>query len=330
MSLALAQTNNFSREEYKSDNSYIAAILNEHGINKQTAINEKAGEATFVDYAGALNDKLTNALLNGGFGETDGLDESELAIRENIANIYRQKGSSAINTNDLIKMIKSMGYTVSSSYISTSYIVDNKNDGHYDTDIHNGAINVLTITDAEGNDIVIADANGNAAIEIEELFIDEIITGAISTIENMEFKEYSSVSKSAFDSARDAMAFDVSFVVENEDSSDIWLEHQLARAEKEEEKQQILKEQQEKIEKAKKEKKIKDAEIEKQEAQALLEAKQEAEKAYNKEMKKFKENYFEELKNNEEYADYSDKELEQLALEEAAQYCKKKLGYKLA
>lgn len=319
----------FSREDYQSDNAYVAAILNEHGLTKQTGINEAAGEATYVDYAGALSDDLLNAILNGGYGETDGWDEKELAIRENIANIYRQQGRSVLQTRDLIAMIQSMGYKVSSTYTQTSYIIDNKNDGHYDKDVYTGgAINVLTITDAEGNDIVIADANGNAAIEVEELFIDEIISGAVSTIENMEYAEYSSISQRSSDAIREMSAFDVDFAIDNIDSSDIWLEYQLSKLEKEEEKEQLRKEQNARIADAKKEL-AKEAEIEKQEAKAMLEAKLEAEKTYNKEMTKFKEDYIEELKNNEEYADYSDKELEELALEEAVQYCKKKLGYEL-
>ncbi|MBR3605561.1 MAG: hypothetical protein IKL52_06000, partial [Candidatus Gastranaerophilales bacterium] len=73
--------------------------------------------------------------------------------------------------------------------------------------------------------------------------------------------------------------------------------------------------------------KVKDAEAEKAEAKALLEAQVEAEKAYNEEMTKFKDNRIKEMKDDEKYADYSDEELEELVLKEAAEYCKKKLGY---
>lgn len=321
----------YSRDEYQSDNAYVAAILNEHGITKQTGINEAAGEATYVDYAGAIqNQELIGAVLNGGFGETDGYDENELAMKENIANIYKSLGSSVIQTNDLVAMIRSMGYEVEWGHVTTQYMVDDKGNGaDYRKQINTAGLSVLTITDKDGNDIVIADANGNAAIEIEEVFLDEILTGAVNAIENMDFESFDAgaVSQSSKNWMSEQSTFDVSFVMENKDSEDIWLLYNESKLEREEEKEQLRKEQEEKVKKAKEENKVKDVEAEKAEAKALLEAQVEAEKAYNEEMTKFKDNRIKEMKDDEKYADYSDEELEELVLKEAAEYCKKKLGY---
>ena len=170
--------------------AYTDQMLAQHGV-KTTGINTKGGEATFVDYGNALNADIKNAILNGGFGENDGWDEAELAMQEDIANLYRNNGKSNFQTSDLIAMLKKAGYKVDSQYISTSYITDNKASG-YHTSAKNGAINVLTITDKDGNNIVIADANGNAAIESEELFLNEILSGAVSSFDtsNMNYSDF--------------------------------------------------------------------------------------------------------------------------------------------
>ena len=167
---------------------YTDNLLKQQGV-RTTSINTSGGEATFVDYGGALNDKIKNAILNGGFGEDDGWDAAELAMQEDIANLFRSTGKSCMQTNDLIAILTKAGYKVDSQYMKTSYIVDNKASSNH-LGATNGAINILTITDKDGNDIVIADANGNAAIETEELFLNEILTGAVSMIEGVNYSDF--------------------------------------------------------------------------------------------------------------------------------------------
>ena len=301
---------NIDINKYKSDNAYVAAILNEHGITKQTSINEAAGEATYVDYAGGLGEDLKNAVLNGGFGENDGWDDAEIAIRENIASLYKQgAGKSNFQTKDLIAMVEEMGYSVDSTYMKTSYISDNKADGKYDTDVKSGSINVLTITDKDGNNIVIADANGNAAIEVEEVFLNEIITGATSAIQGMNTPN---VDVSSFDSQNnlELMTFNVEDVLKYQEEDDIWLKIQKERMEKE---AQEAKEEQE-AKKAKEEKEAKEAK--KEEKEKAIATKQQ----YKEIKETFEKEYLEELQNDEEYANLSQEEKEKKAEDEAEKY----------
>ena len=93
-----------------------------------------------------------------------------------------------MNTDEFMAAAREMGYVVEINYVGTSYIADNKADGHYDKDITNGAIGVLTITDpSTGGEIKIADANGNGAIESEELFMNEILEGVSANIDTTQF-----------------------------------------------------------------------------------------------------------------------------------------------
>lgn len=288
----------------KEKKTYTDNILNQHGV-KTTSINTKKGEATFVDYSGALNDKTKNAILNGGFGENDGWDDAELAMQEDIANLYRSLGKSNIQTSDLIKMLKSAGYSVESTYMSTSYITDNKASGVH-LGATNGAINILTITDKNGNDIVIADANGNAAIETEELFLNEILTGAVSMIDGVDYSQFNtgktSSEMSTFDKISQGFGlteFDFENIFKNDNKFD-----KLSEKEKEEEINKKLQEEKAKLEKEE-EKKSKLTEINKA--------------TYRKIMEKFIENYIEDYDKN----DLSEKELEKLAQKEAKEHMEK-------
>ncbi len=326
------KTSQIAIEDYESDNAYIAAILGAHGIEKQTRINEAAGEATYIDYAGALeNPELLAAILNGGFGETDGYDEKELEIKENVANIYKQMSTNVIQTQDLVNILREMDYEVEWSTVKTQYMVDDKGNGSdFRKEINTAHLSVLTIRDKEGNDIVIADANGNAAIEIEEVFLDEILSGAVNTIANMEFKEVKtgSVSQSSRDWMAEQLTFDTSFVLDNKDTEDIWLRlMEEEKAEKAEiEKQKALVEQAKKDAEANKAE-AKKAEAKKAEARALLDEQLKAAALYI--VEDFKKDYIEDLKNNEEYAGYSEEDLEELAYDVVAEYCKDKTGYEL-
>ena len=66
-----------------------------------------------------------------------------------------------------------------------------------DSTAKEGWIQVLTIKDAEGNDIVIADANGNAAIEVEEAMGGMLLNQLYGNIDNLgDFEPSAAVSES--------------------------------------------------------------------------------------------------------------------------------------
>lgn len=149
--------------------------LNARGI-KTTKLG--ANEANFANYAAALSDDLKNDILNSFDCEAD------YKLQAQIAGIF--SGTNVVQSGDIISACKKLGIDVSVEYTKTSYIVDNKKGGQYannKTNAINGSIAVYTFSDGNGGEIKIADANGNGALETEEIFMNEILSGVASDVE---------------------------------------------------------------------------------------------------------------------------------------------------
>ena len=84
----------------------------------------------------------------------------------------KNKGEGALHN-----LLLSMGYEVNVSYVKSTYIPDNKADGHWDTNVSTASIGVYTISDGKGGDLIVADANGNGALEVEEVMMNHILDG---------------------------------------------------------------------------------------------------------------------------------------------------------
>ena len=125
------------------------------------------GEANFADYANALSSGLKEELL-----QSIGDEAGDAQLQSKVAGLFG--GKSVMQSNEIINAAKAAGLNVSVEYVSTSYIIDNKQDGHYDKDVTNGAIAVYTFSDGNST-IKIADANGNGALEAEEIYLNEIL-----------------------------------------------------------------------------------------------------------------------------------------------------------
>ena len=150
--------------------------LEQAGYNT-TNINSARGEADFSDYGNALSDELQSII-------TDSFDcEQDYALQEQIAALYGNKSN--LHRSDFLAACRAAGLEVSVSYVKSSYISDNKADGRYDTDISHASIGVYTISDGKGGEISIADANGNGALEIEELFMNQILQGVSVDVEKL-------------------------------------------------------------------------------------------------------------------------------------------------
>ena len=150
--------------------------LEQAGYNT-TNINSARGEADFSDYGNALSDELQSMI-------TDSFDcEQDYALQEQIAAMYGNKSN--LHRSDFVAACRAAGYEVNVEYIKSSYISDNKADGRYDTDISRASIGVYTISDGKGGEIKIADANGNGALEIEELFMNQILQGVAVDVDKL-------------------------------------------------------------------------------------------------------------------------------------------------
>lgn len=137
-----------------------------------------ANEANFANYGAALSDDLKNEILNSFDCEAD------YKLQAQIAGIF--SGTNVVQSGDIVSACKKLGIDVSIEYQKTSYIVDNKKGGQYannKTNAINGSIAVYTFSDGNGGEIKIADANGNGALETEEIFMNEILSGVASDVE---------------------------------------------------------------------------------------------------------------------------------------------------
>ncbi len=149
--------------------------LNDRGL-KTTKVGQN--EANFSNYGEALSDELKNEIINSFDCEQD------YELQAKLAGLF--SNTNYMDMASIKKACKELGINVSIDYTATSYIVDNKKGGQYannKTDAVNGHISVYTFTDANGGEIKIADANGNGALETEELFMNEILTGVASDVE---------------------------------------------------------------------------------------------------------------------------------------------------
>ena len=132
------------------------------------------GEANFADYANALSSELKEELL-----QSVGDEAGDAQLQSKVASLFG--GKSVMQSNEIISAARSAGLQCSVEYRSTSYIVDNKFDGHYDKDVTSGSIAVYTFSDGNST-IKIADANGNGALEAEEIFLNEILGDVTNSI----------------------------------------------------------------------------------------------------------------------------------------------------
>lgn len=134
---------------------------------KTTHINN--GEANFADYGNALSDDLKQQIM-------DSFDcQQDYELQSLIAGVYADSGRSVLQSGQFISACKSLGLSVNVEYQKTSYIPDYKAGNFSNSVREGGAIAVYTISDGMGGEIVVADANGNAALESEELFMNQIL-----------------------------------------------------------------------------------------------------------------------------------------------------------
>lgn len=139
--------------------------LHQAGI-KTTSINE-GKEANFADYGNALSADLKQQIL-------DSFDcEQDYQLQSMIADLYNDN-KSVLQAGEFKSACEAMGLKVNVSYQKTSYISDYKA-GNFDNSVGTGSIAVYTISDGMGGEIKIADANGNGALESEEIFMNQIL-----------------------------------------------------------------------------------------------------------------------------------------------------------
>ena len=124
-----------------------------------------SGETNFQQYADALSSDLKNEILQSFDNQQD------YVLQQKLAELF--KSTNVVDSGSFISACQSLGLSCSVEYVSTSYIVDYKSS--QSGEVTSGAIAVYTISDGQGGEIKIADANGNGYVESEELFMNEIL-----------------------------------------------------------------------------------------------------------------------------------------------------------
>lgn len=181
--------------------------LQEAGF-RTTKINENRNEAGFDDYGFALSDDLQN-MITSSFD-----NEQDYVLQAEIASIFKNSNTNYLHRTDFVKALRAMGYKVECTSIKSSYLPDHKANnrmGKYD--LSTAGIGVYTISDGKGGEIVIADANGNGALEIEEVFMNQILSDIALDVDQIKanFKAGGSVrgigssadGQSAFDTMKE-------------------------------------------------------------------------------------------------------------------------------
>ena len=146
--------------------------LNSRGI-KTTSLGKS--EANFADYTNALSESLKQEIMASFDCDAD------YDLQAKLASLL---GSNVEQSGNIVSAAKQAGIQVSVQYVNTSYIVDNKK---ADNTLIIKALQMVQLQyihlkDANGGEIKIADANGNGALETEELFMNELLSGVVSDI----------------------------------------------------------------------------------------------------------------------------------------------------
>jgi hypothetical protein len=103
-------------------------------------------------------------------------------IQNEVAELYKER--SVINIDKLKSLLESKGIKVSTEWVNgVNHMADQKAVGIGNTQVSDG-LTVITF-EKDGKTFKVADANGNAALESEELLFNEILSGVNSDLSAM-------------------------------------------------------------------------------------------------------------------------------------------------
>ena len=160
-----------SRDEIEKQSQEIVAELQARGL-KTTGINYASDEVTFVEYAAAVSDELKAEVMKA-FEENP---EVALEMQRQIAGLFAQHN--AVGNTEFMRLVSQLGYKIERESVRTSYIKDDKSSAADHGTLKEDYITTFTITDPEtGVQLKILDTNGNGFIEVEEVFMNEFLSG---------------------------------------------------------------------------------------------------------------------------------------------------------
>jgi len=174
-------TNTLSDEEV--DARYKEWIAEKQAMGLRTTHMRNDNEVNFAEYAAALSEELKAELAS--YFEDGAINRDEaIKAQQEIAGLY--KNDNSLYYADFIKAVRALGYDISTESVNTSYITDDKKSAAKGGGTFNehGRVTVYTIKNKEGEVLFkVADSNGNAEVELEEVFLNELITGVSNQID---------------------------------------------------------------------------------------------------------------------------------------------------
>ncbi len=183
-------------EDAQEEASKITQVELEQGYDEFVSRLKSAGlkttslgknEVNFAEYAAALSDELKQEVI-------DSFDcEADYILQQEIAALFQN--SNDVKNGDFRRALEAAGFEVDRKSVKTSYIIDDKkSDADGGGQLTNGSVTVFTVRDPEtGAEIKIVDANGNGAIEVEELFMNELLTGISAQIDTSNYQKFGGV-----------------------------------------------------------------------------------------------------------------------------------------
>ena len=169
------------------DEAYAKFREDKEALGLRTTHMRNDEEVNFAEYTAALSEELQKELASYFADGAENRDEA-LAAQQAIASVYAKMNDNSMHVDAFARAVRSLGYDIEWGTVRTTYIIDDKKSkdkgGGSATE---GNITIFTIKNKEGEVLFkVADTNGNAEIEIEEVFANELITGIANEIDRDE------------------------------------------------------------------------------------------------------------------------------------------------
>ena len=181
----------------RTDESYEAYAQWEdriHSLGLRTTSNVRNNGLyyDFADYGAVLDEELQKELTSF-FAEDSEVRDEAIEAQMALAGIYKKYNKADLPLDVVAREMRALGYEVDWESVKTQYIIDNKKSAsHGGGELTTGNITVLTFK-KDGKEVFkVADTNGNAALEIEEVFMNELLTGVVSELDPEKIKEFAS------------------------------------------------------------------------------------------------------------------------------------------
>lgn len=136
----------------------------------------------FSTYKASLDQGIQDLVLKNNEG---GYTDADKELQAKVGSIFESNGTNQLDDDALVSTLNANGFEVTKEWHNgVSHTVDNLSGTSEAGTVKTDGIYVITVKDPQtGAEIRIADTNGNGAIELEEVFFNEILAGVASNVD---------------------------------------------------------------------------------------------------------------------------------------------------